>query len=302
MRNHRKNRRWILAVLTAVVFPSLAFHGTCVAVLGPGTWGSGLQEVAPDFRKPTALALRYADGFRAAASEVPADLPPGNPIDGTVVRGRIIWKHRLGGRTAVLSEADGSGARPRRVYLAGRDGTRELALPEGHLAVRPQCVEGGVVYERWNPWAVPAVKKLRRYAASWIDTTLRPEASVYWADGEGGPWRYVMPGHSLSVAPDGRRAALLRSGALLAGYFSIHAWETGGDAAPAILSLREQGELGARSFSMQWSSDSQALRIFGRTDGYARRLPRDSIPAEGFSVDLLYLVADRTLYDLGTGA
>ena len=302
MRNRRKNRRWILAVLTAVLFPSLAFHSTCVAVLGPGTWGSDLQEVAPDFRQPTALALRYASEFQSADSEVPIDVPPTNSVDDAVLQGRIIWQHRLGDRTAVLTEASGSGARPRRVYLTDGGGTRELTLPEGHLVVRPQCVGGGVVYERWNPWAVPAVEKLQRYAASWIDATLRPEASLYWANGDDGPWRFVMPGHSLSVAPDGRRAALLRSGALLAGYFSIHVWETDSDTAAAIVSLREQGELGARSFSMQWSSDSQALRILGRTDGYARRLPRDSIPAEGFPVNLLYLVGDRTLHDLGSGS
>ena len=42
-----KNRRWIWAVLFVVLFPLFATHFSCIAVLGPGTWGSGLEEKLP---------------------------------------------------------------------------------------------------------------------------------------------------------------------------------------------------------------------------------------------------------------
>ncbi len=106
-----------------------------------------------------------------------------------------------------------------------------------------------------------------------------------------------MPGHSLVVAPNGRRAALLRSGALLAGYFSIHTWHVGSSTAPVVISLREHDGNATQSFLMQWSSDSLALRIVGKTGGFDRRASQTSGSA-GIPVDLLYLVSEGVLYDL----
>ena len=42
------SKRWIFAVLLALLFPALAIHASCVAVLGPGNWGSGMEEHIPE--------------------------------------------------------------------------------------------------------------------------------------------------------------------------------------------------------------------------------------------------------------
>lgn len=293
-----QDRKWILAVLAAVLVPALTLHGTCIAVMGPGTWGSGLAEVAPEFQPPTREAARYAEAFEPVPNSGVAPqadfVLPGD----AALQGSAVWVARAGGRTVILTEDGAAKPGSQRLYLANRGELREVALPRGHVVSRPQWAGDRIVYERWNPWAIPPVKKLGRYLASWTDRTLRPEAALYGSTDEAGTWDFLMPGHSLSIAPDGRRAALLRSGALLAGYYSIHLWRVGAEEAPAIVSLREHGEQGPRSFSLRWSPDSAALRIAGRTAGFGRRQSQTGGGADGLEVDLLYLAADQALYDL----
>lgn len=303
MSSPASNRRWILAVLTAVLFPAVALHGTCIAVMGPGTWGSGMQDVEPDFKKPTPEADKYArmiasNGQGLAASE---ELAP-ELADGVAMLGRVKWVHRSGSRIAYLTEDIASEVERQRLYVAESGRIRQLALPGDHIVVRPQWAGESLIYERWNPWALPATGKLRRYVASWVDPALRPEAALYESTTEQGGWRFLTPGHSLTVSPDGRHAAFLRSGALLAGYYSVHVWKLGSEHIPAILSLREHDGQGARSFSLRWSQDSEALRIHGKTGGYSRRGSRGGAGPDGIPVDLLYLTSDRTVYDLNSGS
>ena len=40
-------RRWVPVVLLVILFPVAAVHFSCVAVLGPGSWGSGVEEKTP---------------------------------------------------------------------------------------------------------------------------------------------------------------------------------------------------------------------------------------------------------------
>ena len=301
MPESRSSRKWPLAILAAVAFPALVLHTTCIAVLGPGSWGSGLVETLPEFQAPTPAVEAYRHEFEA---------PPPSARNGQGLRagrippeiaGSVTWQHAMGKRKLYL--AKGPAAPRQRLYVSDDAGqsVREVSLPSGHLVARPQWTAQGIVYVRWNPWAIPPAGKLRRYVASWIDPTLRPEASLYGRSRDSGEWKFLMPGHSLTVSPDGSRAALLRSGALLAGYYSIHVWDTRSSEAPAILSLREYGDSAIGSFRMRWSTDSSALHVQGRTGGFDRRSSRDA-SSDGIAIDLVCLVANKAVYNLALGS
>lgn len=301
MEESKSNRKWPLAILAAVVFPALVLHGTCVSVLGPGTWGSGLVETLPDFKAPTPAVETYRHEFQAdlrfaeTGAETTASQPPAG------LTGSVVWTHAWVDRVLYLTE--GHEQSRRRLYVSDTNSAlREVALPNGHLIARPQWTADGIVYVRWNPWAVPPASKLRRYVASWFDPSLRPESSLYGNAPDTGDWHFLMPGHSLTVSPDGRRAALLRSGALLAGYYSVHVWQIGSSDAPAIVSLREHGRDATRSFRIRWSADSSALHLQGRTGGFDRRSSHGGSDSDGISINLLYMINDATVYDLNLGS
>ena len=294
-----RSKGWILALATAVVFPAAALHLTCVAVMGPGTWGSGLDERPPDFAEPGPAAQQYRLELDAAM-EAPAgaERSTAGPVP-EGLDGELQWSHGLEGQSLYLVRSDEDGTVTQRLYVrAGEGRVEEVALPPGDIVERPQWTREGIAYVRWNPWAISPAKKLRRYFASWFSPSLRPEASVYLQSRGQLGWRYVMPGHSLTVSPDGRRAALLRSGALLAGYYSVHIWEVGSPSAPGLFSLRERGDEGARSFRLRWSQDSSALFVAGRTGGFDRRASRSPGEAAGIPLALVYFPTSRALWDL----
>ncbi len=301
MGESKSNRKWPLAILAAVVFPALVLHGTCVSVLGPGTWGSGLVETPPDFKAPTPAVETYRQEFQAnpRIAETGAEATVSQTPAG--LTGSVVWTHAWEDRVLYLTE--GAGTSSRRLYVSDTNSApREVALPSAHLVAHPQWTADGIVYVRWNPWAVSPASKLRRYVASWFDPSLRPEASLYGDSSDTGDWRFLMPGHSLAVSPDGRRAALLRSGALLAGYYSVHVWQIGSSDAPAIVSLREHGSNATKSFQLRWSADSSALHLQGRTGGFDRRSSRGSTESDSISANLLYMINDATVYDLNLGS
>ncbi|MDE0263028.1 MAG: hypothetical protein OXJ37_11560 [Bryobacterales bacterium] len=301
MEESKSNRNWPLAILAAVVFPALALHGTCVSVLGPGTWGSGLVETRPDFKAPTPAAEAYRQEFQADPRITATGAEALAPQTPAGMKGNVVWKHAIDDRALYLTE--GPERSRRRLYVSGTSSTlREVPLPNGHLIARPQWTADGIVYVRWNPWAVPPTSKFRRYVASWFDPSLRPESSLYGNAPDTGAWHFLMPGHSLTVSPDGRRAALLRSGALLAGYYSVHVWRVGSSDAPAIMSLREHGSDATRSFRIQWSADSSALHLQGRTGGFDRRSSHGGADSGGIPINLLYMINDATVYDLNLGS
>jgi hypothetical protein len=96
----------------------------------------------------------------------------------------------------------------------------------------------------------------------------------------------------LKPSPDRRSAILLRSGAVGAGYYSMHLWDFEHDRLTTIASLRESDPGSDRSFDYEWSSDSRAIHITGHTGGFARRRGQPR------SLDLVYLLAGQQLYDL----
>ena len=290
MQGRKKNRRWLLAVAVAVIFPAAAFHASCIAVMGPGSWGSGMEEAYPQRLPPTERILRYADELAAMPqgdrpeSEAAVHLPD--------MAGKIHQSYRAGDRTVFLTAEGERWTDRQHLYLSENSETEEIPLPAGRTVTRPRLLRGRVVVECWNPWALPAMQKIRRYVASWTDASKRPEAALYAYDAAAREWRFAMPGHTLVPSPDGRRAALLRSGAMAAGYYSVHLWSDDGVEPPALLSLREAAAGSGRSFRLRWTADSAAVRIVGRTGGFERRKrePRD--------FNLIYLLDNGALYDL----
>ena len=289
-----KNRRWVAAVLTALLFPAIILHGTCVAVLGPGTWGSGIEEVAPVFHEPNARVRELAVEFDSSRDAKSSKDPPVPPM--VEAAGRVL-SSTVGATRSIYLVEEPVSKRQRLFAVTGSD-VVEIPIPDDFVIVRPRQVGSRIVAERWRPWAIPARQKLARYVASWADPSLRPEVALYATSGESDEWQYVMPGHSLAVSPNASHAALLRSGALLAGYYSLVIWDVEKNRTETALSLREYAEQGTRSFSLRWSKDSSALQVAGRTGGFERRGSQRGAEAEGIAIKLLYVVDERAIYDL----
>jgi hypothetical protein len=173
---------------------------------------------------------------------------------------------------------------------------RRLDLPAGMILEHPVLLRRGdetfVVFGRWQSWALSPLEKLRRYLRSYGDATLRPENSLYLYPLPGGPLTYWGPGHTLQPSPDRQHAVLLRSGALGAGYYSMHLWDFTPHRLTTIVSLREADPGSGRSFDYRWSADSRAVHITGATGGFQRRSGKPR------SLNLIYLLGDEALYDL----
>lgn len=294
----KPNRRWILAVLLAVLFPALAVHVSCVATIGPGSWGSGIEEKLPKLL-PAASNPAIATYARQPARSSTPDEAGGGLPELKSLAGKVFWTDRLASENlAVIATHEGqTWVEKQHFYLwqGEGQGVRELDLPPMILEQPTLLKRGGdtvIVIARWLPWNVPPLEKLSRYLRSYLDPTLRPETSLYLYPLPSGPLQYWGPGHTLKPSPDRRQAILLRSGAMAAGYYSMHSWDFEQARLTTILSLREADPGSGRSFDYDWSSDSRAVRITGATAGFQRRR------REPRSLDLVYLVGDEALYDL----
>lgn len=299
----RARNRWIFALLLAILFPAAAFHFSCVAVMGPGTWGAGIEEKLPKFvaaDSNPALA-RYAEEFQSrpiAESDWP-ELPDGmqgiagQPFFADQEEASDTWVIAThGGRRWIDSQ---------RLFVAQGEPpavSNEIEIPAGWTIERPSILRKSgspiLAIGRWNTWSLPALAKLGRYFRSYRDPELRPEHSIYLYDLDAAEWSYFGPGHSLTVAPDHRKAALLRSGALSAGYYSVHVWDVVSGELTTVLSLRDVDEGSGRSFELRWSADSQALRIAGATGGFERRKLNSQ------TINLIYLLSNRTVYEVSS--
>ena len=283
----------MFAVMTAVLFPALAFHASCIAVMGPGAWGSGLEEADPERHRPTDLILRYADELAGRGNGDWPDAPELQLPPNAQFAGELRQSHSVADQAIYLTAEGERWTDGQHLYFAEPSGTTELSLENAKTITRPRILRRRVLYEYWNPWAVSATQKVRRYVSSWSDKTLRPEASLHVYDPTAKEWKFVMPGHTLVPSPDGNRAVLLRSGAMAAGYYSIHLWSADDRDPKAILSLREFDEDSGRSFNLRWTSDSAAIQVAGRTGGFERRKREPS------DFNLIYLVDEDKMYDLG---
>ena len=286
----------MFAVMTAVLFPALAFHASCIAVMGPGAWGSGLEEADPERHRPTDLILRYADELAGRGNGDWPDAPELQLPPNAQFAGELRQSHSVADQAIYLTAEGERWTDRQHLYLAEPSGTTELSLPNAQTVTRPRILRGRVLYEYWNPWAVSAAQKIRRYISSWSDKTLRPEASLHVYDPAEQEWKFVMPGHTLVPSPDGKRAVLLRSAAMAAGYYSIHLWSADDHDPKAILSLREADEAdegSGPSFDLRWTDDSAAVQVVGRTGGFERRKREPS------DFNLIYMVDEDKMYDLG---
>jgi hypothetical protein len=284
----------------AVLVPALAIHISCVAVIGPGSWGSGMEEKLPPLLPASSnqAVRQYAEEFGGSHPEVEAGGDLAALESG--LAGEVFWTDRLASENlAVVATHEGrSWVQDQHFYLwrGIGQGIRELDLPRAMILEQPTLMKRGratfVVVARWLPWVVAPLEKLSRYLRSYWDPTLRPETSLYLYPLPSGPLAYGGPGHTLKPSPDRRRAILLRSGAMAAGYYSMHLWDFDQDRLTTILSLREADPGSGRSFDYEWSADSRAVHITGATAGFRRR------HGEPRSLDLIYLVGDEAVYDL----
>ncbi len=300
-----RNRRWILAVFFVTVFPVSAVHFSCVAVLGPGSWGSGVEEKDPilqSVRERPDLA-RYVEEWetvRKTSDEAPAT----SPVWAVEALGDrvsdIVWADRIKETGhAVLLTADGSNwTEHQSLSLFEGSGAmlREAAIPRDMIVERPTLLKKGdeviLVLGRWNSWAVSPTQKLSRYTKSWFDATLRPENSLYLYDLETEDLEILSPGGGLQPSPDRTKALIVRSGALGTTLHSLHVWEPGSGHIETIASLSEADPGSGRSFDYGWSSDSKAVFIWGAAGGFRPRA------RQHHELRWIYLAAEKELFSI----
>ena len=298
------DKRWVLALLMAVVFPALAVHLSCVAVLGPGSWGSEVEEKVPQLlpAQSSQEVLDYVEEFSRDAPDKPK--PPEFPAGAAPWQGKIFWSdHDEHDDLWVVATYTGKGwTDQQHVYLwtPATNAVEEIGIARDKIVRRPVVLRGGerrvLVYERWNSWAVPAAVKIGRYLRSYLDATLRPEFTLHAYELDTGKESYVGPGHSSLASPNRRRVVFLRSGALGAGFYSMHVWNLENDRTETVVSLAEVDPGSGRSFDYRWSADSKALLITGSAGGFARR------KHDPQQLRMIYLVETALLYDAsGTG-
>ena len=276
------SKRWIFAVLLALLFPALAIHASCVAVLGPGNWGSGMEEHVPeiltDHSHPALAGYRTEFSNRTShAEQTEPTVPPGASVSGRVVA----TDHDKPTARWVIQSSEGERRDDdRHFYLWSEAGGRleELSLPSSVIFDQPRFIrrqgETFVVLERRYSWFMPVREKLRRYVNSWFDDTLRPERSLYLYNLETRKLTYIGPGHTVVVSPDRTHGAFLRSGATASGFYSLHIWSFESSEIETVVSLHESEPGAGRSFEYRWSQDSRALHLSGASAGFERRNPQ----------------------------
>ena len=289
-------RHWVPVVLLAVLFPVAAVHFSCIAVLGPGSWGSGVEEKTPEVlaagSKPE--LLQYTGEF---AAQQPAR--PEWKGDSSELEGAVVFTDHLGEEDlwVIQTARDGDDwTQGQHVYLRlpGAERFRELDITRDMIVDRPTLLREGssilLVYGRWNSWAIPPLHKISRYLRSYLNASLRPEYSLYIHDFNEGTTRYLGPGGTLKASPDRRKAAFLRSGSLGTSLHSIHVWNPENDQMETVLSLREADPGSGRSFDYRWSRDSRALHISGDAGGFVAR------SAKPRQLNLIYVLEEKGIY------
>ena len=299
-----RNRRWIWAVFFVTVFPVFAVHFSCVAVLGPGSWGSGVEEKAPliePARRRPDLAP-YVEQWEAARNaEQATEAFPAWAIESLGDReGDIVWADRTdeNGDAVVLTAGGKNWTEQQRLYLStgSEAGLREVEIPSEMILRHPTFLKSGdqvkLVLGRWNSWAVSPTQKLSRYRKSWFDPTLRPEYSLFAYDEETGAFEILGPGGDLKPSPDRTKAVIVRSGALGTTLHSLHVWEPGSGAMETIASLSEADPGSGRSFDYGWSTDSKAVFIWGSAGGFRARAQ------ERRELQWIYMAAEKKVFSI----
>ncbi len=300
-----RNRRWIWAVFFVTVFPVSAVHFSCVAVLGPGSWGSGVEEKEPlmEAARERPDVVPYIEQWEAARNAEQA--AEASPLAWAVEllgdrEGDIVWADRTNeyGDTVVLTASGKNWTEQQRLYLStgSEAGLREVEIPAEMILRRPTFLKNGgptqLIVGRWNSWAVSPTRKLSRYRKSWFDPSLRPENSLFAYDDKTGAFEMLGPGGGLKPSPDRTKAVIVRSGALGTTLHSLHVWEPGSGAIETIASLSEADPGSGRSFDYGWSADSKAVFIWGSAGGFRARAQ------DRRELRWIYLAAEKKLFSI----
>ena len=221
-----RNHRWIWAVFFVTVFPATAIHFSCVAVLGPGSWGSGVEEKEPlvEAAGERPDLAPYVEQWKAArdAGPVAETSPPWVVASLGDREGDVVWADRVAdnGDAVVLTAGGGNWTEQQRLFVSRGTKTelREVEIPAGMILRHPTLLKSEgqtrLIVGRWNSWAVPPMQKLSRYSKSWFNSTLRPEHSLFAYDDEMGAFenaRSRRRSQTLAGPITGRNRAIRRA-------------------------------------------------------------------------------------------
>ena len=273
--------RWIWAVLFVTVVPIVAVHISCVAILGPGSWGSGVEEKIPAiqsiYEKPDLST--YPKEWKTVANtteEIPTDIAPwaieklGDLKEELVSADRI----KATGRTVILTTS--SDARQKLYFpeAAGKP-MNQISIPPGksflNLTLLKKDLETLVTLVCWNPWSISPLEKLTRYFRSWQQPTLRPEYYIYAYHLKTKTLEPISPGYNVKASPDRSMAVFTRSGSIGTTLVSLHIWTPTSGEIQTVASLSETNPGSGHSFHYKWSSDSKALFLWGVAGGFQPR-------------------------------
>ena len=300
-----RHRRWIGAVFFVIVFPLAAVHFSCVAVLGPGSWGSGVEQKEPTVHPAEQRVdlAAYADEWETNRHAAPAS-PPGWAVERLEDQEEeLVWADRLKetGHAALLTSGGKNWTEKQKLYVSESSAApfQQVEIPSGMILQRPAFLwkgaEAMLAVGRWNSWAVSPTEKLSRYGKSWFNPALRPENSIYIYGWEAGVFEILGPGGGLQPSPDRSQALIVRSGALGTTLHSLHVWNPGAGHVETIASFSEVDRGSGRSFDYGWSSDSKAVFIGGAAGGFR---PRDR---ERRELRWIYLTAEKKTYSIEQG-
>lgn len=299
-----RNHRWIWAVFFVTVFPATAIHFSCVAVLGPGSWGSGVEEKEPlvEAAGERPDLAPYVEQWKAArdAGPVAETSPPWVVASLGDREGDVVWADRVAdnGDAVVLTAGGGNWTEQQRLFVSRGTKTelREVEIPAGMILRHPTFLKSEgqtrLIVGRWNSWAVPPMQKLSRYSKSWFNSTLRPEHSLFAYDDEMGAFEMLGPGGGLKPSPDRSQAVIVRSGALGTTLHSLHVWEPASGTIETVASISEADPGSGRSFEYGWSADSKAVFIWGSAGGFR---PRAQDRRE---LQWIYVTAEKKIFSI----
>ena len=299
------DRRWIWVVLFVTVFPVIAIHLSCIAILGPGSWGSGVETKIPTVHtiRDRVDLIAYSEEWKTIRDSIKnkknEPLAWVNDVTDIQISDAVAADRiEATGQVMVLTESGENAGINQKLYLSDKRNppTRQIDVPREIILQQPTFLvkneEVLIIVGRWNSWAISPVNKLKRYWESWWDPTLRPEYWLYEYDRTAKVFKALVPGGGLRVSPDRSMAIIVRSGAAGTTLNSLHIWKPTSDEIQTIASLSEADPGRGHSFNYGWSADSKAVFVWGVAGGFQARTH------EARTLRWIYLVEEQKIFSI----
>ena len=299
------DRRWIWVVLFVTIFPVAVTHLSCVAILGPGSWGSGVETKRPIVHTALGRAdlITYSEEWKTISNStnnkkektlVWANDTIDAQADNAIAADRI----EETGHVMVLTRSEKKSGTGQKLYLSDGLGSsiRQINIPQGMILQQPTFLLKGaevlVVVGRWNSWSISPTNKLKRYWRSWWNPTLRPEYFLYEYNRTAKTFKALTPGGGLKASPDRSMAVIIRSGAAGTTLNSLHVWKPSSGEIQTIASLSESDPVRGHLFNYAWSSDSKAVFVWGTAGGFLARTHKAR------TLRWIYLIAEQKIFSI----